>query len=156
MGRGSSSRSGPAADPNALRRDRDKGEWTILPIEGRGDEPAPEWPLSPANEREAHFWDLHWRKPQAVMWERFGQEIEVATYCRTLAQAEKHDAAVAIRTLLKQQMEQLGISVPGLRANRWIIPRDEVKTRRAERAEEIAEPRTSTRDRLKALAGGAG
>jgi len=40
--------SGPAPDPNALRRDRaeDKAGWTILPADGRQGDP-PDWPLQP-------------------------------------------------------------------------------------------------------------
>jgi hypothetical protein len=55
------------------------------------------------------------------MWEAAGQEEEVAIYVRTLGQAEKLDASTASRTLLRQQMEALGISIPGMMRNRWKI-----------------------------------
>lgn len=38
---------GRKPDPNALRRQRDGKEWVKLRPEGRGDAPAPEWPLMP-------------------------------------------------------------------------------------------------------------
>jgi hypothetical protein len=34
-------------------------------------------------------WAGEWRRPQAVMWERFGQELEVALYVRCLVRAEQ-------------------------------------------------------------------
>lgn len=55
------------------------------------------------------------------MWEANGQLVEVALYVRSLKDAEKPKASVAIRTLVKQQQEALGISLPGLARNRWII-----------------------------------
>jgi hypothetical protein len=38
-------------DPQALRRDRDDGDWTTLPAEGRKGKP-PKWPLTKATARE--------------------------------------------------------------------------------------------------------
>jgi hypothetical protein len=80
------------------------------------------------------------------MWEANGQELEVALYVRSVRAAERSRASVAMRTLVKQQQEALGLSLPGLARNRWII------------APNAAEPSvrsvaptgsTSTRDRLK-------
>lgn len=124
---GARGRSGPAPDPNALRRDRkDDGPWTVLPAEGRtGD--APEWPLSDETKREIALWEREWRRPQAVEWERNGQELEVAIYVRTIIAAEKHDAAQNMRNLLRQQQEALGISLPGLLRNRWKIAGGDVE-----------------------------
>lgn len=65
---GARARSGPAPDPNALRRERDVGEWTILPADGRPGS-APEWPLRGQSDREVELWDAMWSKPQALMWE---------------------------------------------------------------------------------------
>lgn len=63
------------------------------------------------------------------MWERNGQELEVALYVRTLAVAEQPGARTDIRTLVKQQMEQLAISLPGLARNRWLVdPGDRLPT----------------------------
>lgn len=123
MGRGGArARSGPAPDPNALRRDRkeDQAGWVTLPAEGR-EGPAPEWPLTRAVKREAVLWEREWARPQAVMWERLGLEVEVALYVRSLAAAEKASAPVNARTLVRQQQEALGLSIPGLARNRWRI-----------------------------------
>jgi hypothetical protein len=71
--------SGPPPDPNALRRDRasDKAGWTTLPAAGRAGKP-PAWPLTEQTPREIRLWDDLWSRPQAVMWEKLGQEYEVA------------------------------------------------------------------------------
>jgi hypothetical protein len=86
------------------------------------------------------------------MWERNGQELEVALYVRSVVDAESPKATVAARTLVKQQMEALGLSLPGLLRLRWKIASDEV----AERRQSEVGSRGNVRDRLKALDGGAG
>jgi hypothetical protein len=119
---GARARSGPAPDPHALRRDRpsDQAGWTHLPAQGRQGS-APRWPLSRATRRELDLWEIEWRRPQAIMWEANHQEVEVALYVRTLRDAERPKAPVSVRTLVKQQQEALGVSLPGLLRNRWII-----------------------------------
>jgi hypothetical protein len=151
---GARARSGPAPDPNALRRDRDQGEWTVLPFEGRGDEPTPAWPLDGQSDREAVLWESFWRKPQAVVWDRLGQHVEVAMFVRNLTFAEIPGAPVNLGTLVRQQMDSLGLTTPGLRANRWRIARDEVAAKRADAAPSAAVASSrSSRDRLKAING---
>lgn len=149
MPRGGHGRSGPAPDPTALRRERDAGEWTVLPAEGRSGDP-PEWPLTVLSVREAELWARLWAMPQALMWERYGQVIEVALYVRNLARVELSDSKVNLGTLVRQQSDSLGLTTPGLRANRW-------------RIEAGAEPeanrpapsrRSSSRSRLKVVASG--
>jgi hypothetical protein len=117
---GARTRSGPAPDPNALRRDRDAGEWVTLPAEGRTTDP-PMWPLVNPSGRELALWRLLWEKPQAVQWERNGQELEVALYVRNLTVVEQPGSPVNAGTLLRQQSESLGLTTLGLRANRWRI-----------------------------------
>lgn len=117
---GARARSGPAPDPDALRRERDGDSWITLPVEGRKGK-APAWPLSAKSKRESTLWDREWKRPQAVEWERNGQEVEVAMYVRTLVASEKLDATQGMRNLLRQQMEALGISLPGLARNQWRI-----------------------------------
>jgi hypothetical protein len=147
---GTRARSGPPPDPMALRRDRPSdGDWIRLPAEGRKGN-APAWPLrsptalldhlltygkdgEPTNsavvdrigkataKRELEVWRREWRRPQAVMWERLGLEVEVAFYVRALVWAEAPDAPVNLRTFVKQLQESLGISLPGLARNRWVI-----------------------------------
>lgn len=118
---GARNRSGPPPDPNALRRNRDAGEWVTLPAEGRvGDEPR--WPLhGEPTPREAYIWRDFWKKPQAVMWERNGQEYEVALLVRRYTEAELPMASANLSTLVRQMMDSLGLTIPGLRTNRWKI-----------------------------------
>lgn len=132
---GARARSGPAPDPNALRRDRDGESWITLPAEGRKGRP-PAWPLDGKSKREVKLWGQEWKRPQAVEWEKNGQEIEVAMYVRTLIASEKLDATQGMRNLLRQQQEALGISLPGLSRNRWQIGE----------TESVAEPKASAGD----------
>ena len=117
---GARARSGPAPDPNALRRDRDGDGWKTLPAKGRQGK-APKWPLSKPTTRETTLWRAEWKRPQAIEWDRNGQEIEVALYVRALVAAEKRDAPTNARTLVRQFQEGLGLSVPGLARNNWKI-----------------------------------
>jgi hypothetical protein len=149
MAKGVHGRQGPPPDPNALRREHDNGEWVTLPSEGRvGD--APDWPLADQTERERELWDNEWRRPQAIMWERNGQELEVAMYCRCFALAEQMNATVAARTLIRQQQEALGISLPGMARNRWKIEAEPTVAKGKARRRSTA----SSRDRFKVVAGG--
>lgn len=150
---GARARSGPAPDPTALRRERDAGEWTVLPAEGRPGDP-PRWPLVGQSDREAELWARLWSKPQALMWERLGQDLEVALFVRNFALAELPGAPINLGTLVRQQQDSLGLTTPGLRANRWRITRDEVAERRADAPAQAARP--SSRGRLKVVAGGDG
>jgi hypothetical protein len=118
---GARARSGPPPDPNALRRDAESdGEWTILPPEGRKGT-TPKWPLDGQTKREGILWRSEWKRPQAVEWERQHQELEVALYVRAVANAERGGAPVNAFTLVKQLMEALGISQPGMLRNRWKV-----------------------------------
>ncbi len=149
---GARSRSGPAPDPQALRRDRDKAAWTHLPAEGRQGEP-PSWPLSKATGRELALWAHEWTRPQAVMWEANHQEVEVGLYVRSLRQAESPKAPVGLRTLVKQMQESLGLSLPGLARNHWIIATSIATPAAA--AATGTEGRPSVRERMKVVQGGA-
>jgi hypothetical protein len=147
---GARGRSGPPPDPNALKRDKDQAFWESLPRDGREGDP-PEWPLENQTERESELWVREWARPQAVMWERNSQELEVAMYVRSFASAEQMNATVAARTLVRQQQEALGISLPGLLRNKWKIeePSKASAQRKAGRASK------SARDRFKVVEGGA-
>lgn len=147
---GARSRSGPAPDPTALRRERDAGEWTILPADGREGE-TPEWPLVEPSDREAALWDSLWGKPQALMWERYGLHFEVALYVRRLAEAEKPGSPANLSTLVRQMADSLGLTTPGMRANRWRIVRDEEA--RPAASGRTASARSSARSRLKVVPG---
>ncbi|TXS39272.1 hypothetical protein [Streptomyces sp. OR43] len=153
---GARTRSGPAPDPTALRRDRDAGEWTILPAEGRQGA-TPDWPLTAQAEREEDLWEDLWAKPQALVWERYGQEVEVALYVRRLVEAEERGAAAVLTTLVRQMADSLGLTTPGMRANRWRIDRgsEQDETPAAPGAVPDISP-TSARARLRAVSGGSG
>ena len=152
---GARARSGPAPDPNALRRDRPSdGEWETLPAEGRlGDPPA--WPLLGQTEREAELWIVMWAKPQAIIWERNGQEIEVALYVRNLTYVENPESSVTAGTLLRQQADSLGVTVPGMRSHRWKIAA-KPQERSTGPVADVVPISTSTRTRLKAVPRGEG
>jgi hypothetical protein len=139
---------GRVPDPQALRRDRpgDSATWTRLPVAGRTGEP-PAWPLSRPTARERALWATEWRRPQALMWETNGQELEVALYVRSVRDAERPRATVASRTLVKQQQEALGLSLPGLLRLRWTIVSDDIQANSIRTPSIPAGP--STRDRLK-------
>jgi hypothetical protein len=144
-------RSGPPPDPNALRRERDVGEWTELPAEGRPGE-APEWPLDGQTDREMALWRRLWRMPQALMWQRYAQELEVALYVRQLVRCEKPRSPIILGTLVRQTADSLGLTTPGLRANRWRIAAAGANAQTT--AAEGDQPRPSARDRLTVVRGG--
>lgn len=143
---GARARSGPAPDPNALRRDRpsDAAEWIVLPAEGRQG-PPPAWPLPDPDDRERELWAELWAKPHGVAWEHLGLHHEVALYVRRLVEAEYHNSPVALSTLVRQLGDSLGITTPGMRANRWRIG-DPVTA-----ADRKPAARRSARDRFKVV-----
>jgi len=142
---GARSRSGPPPDPASLTST--EGDWTVLPAEGRPGDPPP-WPMVEVLERELDIWADLWSSPQAVMWEREGQEFTVALYVRRLVEAEKHDSKVNLSTLVKQLGEGLGLTSPGMRSNRWKIAPEKP-------ADDTAGPVVpSARERFTVVAGG--
>ncbi|MGW5556867.1 hypothetical protein ACWER9_06545 [Micromonospora sp. NPDC003944] len=118
---GARARSGPAPDPEALRRERgtDPG-WHVLPATGRPD-PPPEWPLPDPADRELQLWKTLWAKPQATRWEVLGQDLEVALYVRRFVAAEQPGASSSAVVVVRQLGEALGLTIPGLLRNRWQI-----------------------------------
>jgi len=141
---------GPAPDPNALRRDRkDDAGWVSLPSGGRTGV-APVWPLTGLSDRESELWESLWMKPQAILWEKNSQELEVALFVRRLAEVELPDAPVTLGVLVAKQMDQLLLTLPSMFRARVKVADDEVAARR-ESAPVVA---SSVRDRLK-LAHGA-
>ncbi|HWU21542.1 MAG TPA: hypothetical protein VN088_08455 [Nocardioides sp.] len=142
--------SGPAPDPNALRRDRqqDRDGWTTLPAEGRTDA-APVWPFAQAAERELEVWSAIWSTPQSVAWQRLGWLHDVALYVRHLVLAENGDLKAAGEA--RQWSDRLGLNPAAMLRNRWKVAADETKERREQRS-----GASDVRDRLKAISGGAG
>lgn len=144
--------SGPAPDPNALRRDRkDDAGWTTLPASGREGK-TPNWPLTDVEPREIELWVSFWKRPQAILWERNQQELEVALLVRRLVEAEERGSSTSLGTLVRQQMDALLLTIPSMLSARIRISTDEVAVKRDE---SVAQPRVSARDRLKAINGGA-
>ena len=149
---GARGNAGRVADPNALRRERsgDSASWTVL---AAFDGPAPQWPLSENLEngaREMAIWERLWRRPQASEWLRLGLEDEVALYVRYLAEAEFPDASSAVRTLVKQHQELLGLSTAGLNRLRWQLPAGEAPAS----VPAAAKRKASSRARLKVVGNG--
>lgn len=105
---GARARSGPAPDPNALRRDRkdDKAEWTILPAEGRKGDPPP-WPLVGQTEREIEIWLRYWAKPQAIIWERDHLAEVVALFVRQFCEGEVPKASAENRKTVRMMFADL-------------------------------------------------
>jgi hypothetical protein len=71
--------------------------------------------------RENYIWREMWTKPQAVVWEQNGLHYEVGLLVRKLTEAEQVGASAGLSTLVRQMMDSLGLTVPGMRANRWKI-----------------------------------
>lgn len=168
---GARARSGPAPDPNALRRDRadDKG-WTTLPAEGFAGV-VPDFPLPKAIQFSSYFedgkkvtepdddetdavWDCEadlwadlWRKPQAFMWSKLGMHYQVAAYVRAFLESVEAEASAGLKTAVLRMEAELGVSLIGMNALRWKFSEDQLGARRSE-----VVPRVSTaRDRLKSL-----
>lgn len=147
---GARGRSGPAPDPNALRRDRkDDAAWVTLPAGGFTGE-VPAWPLVLVTPDELALWGLLWCKPQAAMWSKLGLDLVVASYVRAFLESVQPDASAGLKTAVLRMAEEIGLSLPGMHKLRWKFSEDEV----AERREEARPERQSARDRLRAINGG--
>src|SRR6185369_1931074 len=123
--------------------------WVHLPAAGR-DGPVPPWPLGRPTKFELETWEREWLRPQAVMWERRGWEVQVAIYVRTLRVASSPKASSATTTNLLRQMVNLGLTDDGLARNRWIIDDQAAAAPKSKRP-----PTSTARDRLTMLQGGA-
>jgi hypothetical protein len=141
-------RSGPPPDPNALRRGGTKLEQIHLPAAGREGDPPP-YPLDRPSEREMAVWNRVWHTPQAAAWDNYVDTV--AFYVQAYVLAESPTANTAIRTLVKQYQDTLGLTDAGLRSNRWVIDSEpEQKQTRTDDAH-----RRSAKARLRSIEGGA-
>ena len=147
--KGGHSRSGPAPDMYALRRHGQVGDWTVLPAEGR-EGPPPAWPLTGASARELELWERLWTMPQATAWEHLRQDLEVALYVRNLVIVEQPGFPVSLGTLVRQMADSLGLTVPGMRSNRWRVLGEDANPRTVSpsRVSSLERARQSSRDRL--------
>ena len=121
--------SGPAPDPNALRRNRkdDTASWRTLPPTGlQGD--IPSWPaeIERASVKELALWTRLWREqPQAHIWRSHHLDIQVATYVRTALFAAQSGVAATYLTAVRQQAEGLLLTPAALRSSRYKVTGDE-------------------------------
>lgn len=117
-------RSGPAPDPNALRREKDGKDWVSLPAKREG--PLPPWPryMSAPNEAELAMWEELWEKPQALVWEADHLEHTVAVYVRLFIECSQRNASAQRGTLMRQREDGLLLSASALAAARYVIKTD--------------------------------
>lgn len=119
---GARARSGPA--PTSTERShkakQDQQGWVTLPADGR-DGPEPAFPLADPSPRELQLWERLWETPQATMWERLGQDFEVASYVRLLVRAESPRSSAIVWGQVKMFAESLGLSVSGMQRNKWTV-----------------------------------
>lgn len=92
------------------------------------------------------------------MWERLVLHLEVALFVRTLAEAERPDARTEPMKLVRQYMESLGLTSPGMLRLRWKVgPSEQAETPAEETTTEKAAPRRkSAKGRLKVVTSGEG
>ncbi|WP_206281484.1 hypothetical protein [Streptomyces prasinopilosus] len=137
-------------------RAAEAGGWKTLPADGYAG-PVPEWPLTEATPREEAVWADLWAKPQAVMWAEMGQALEVALFCRTLAEAERPDARADIKKMVRGYLDSLGLSVSGMLRNRWrIAPVVDAVVLDLPSVAAEAPRRPGPRDRMKVVPNGEG
>jgi hypothetical protein len=122
---GARPRSGPAPDPNALRRDRDKGEWTRLPKDGCGLD-IPEWPseFDKPSMNELAMWQRLWRTPQALVWHANGIVDMVVIYIRASLQAGQAHAGPGILASFRQYSDALLLTPAALAREGFYIEGD--------------------------------
>jgi hypothetical protein len=150
---GARTRSGPAPDPNALRRSRkdDAAGWTVLPNEGRTT-PTPAWPAPTQTDREAELWTEMWATPQALIWERDGLRHYVAMFVRLLAEAEVEKASAENRKTVRMMYADLYLTSDAMARARIRIAEDETAAKR----EPGVAKRATARDRMRVVDGSGG
>lgn len=148
---GARARSGPAPDPQALRRERrDDADWVTLPAEGYTGV-VPRFPLIAALGAETDLWTILWRKPQAFMWAKLGLEYEVAAYVRAFLESTEAEASAGLKTAVLRMSAEIGLSLPGMHSLRWKFAEDELGARREDRPQRVG---GSAKDRLKIINSG--
>jgi hypothetical protein len=123
---GARPRSGPTPDPNALRRDRDKGEWTRLPKSGCHLD-IPEWPaeFDEPSMNEMAMWQRLWRAPQALVWHANNILDIVVVYVRASLQAAQAHAGPGILASYRQYSDALLLTPAALAREGFYIEGDE-------------------------------
>jgi hypothetical protein len=150
---GARNRSGPPADEKSARSDRRGYSLSALPATGYTG-PIPSWPLTEQSDREAEVWEWAWRTPQAWAWSQPSEKWRarsVAMWVRVAVRCEAPDVGAALLTLLPRYASDVGMTTAGLAEMGWKVAVDQVGAKRAETVK-----RTSSRDRMKIVAGEAG
>ena len=151
---GARPRSGPAPDPNALRRARkDDAGWTTLP-DNRAEMAAPEFPLPEPSERELELWAQWWAHPVALVWEQGQETYYVAFTVRMFAEAEKPGARTEDRKSLRTMMADLYLT-PDAQAKARLRIAGTTTPAESAAPSAPAPRRSSARDRLVVHDGGA-
>lgn len=95
-------------------------DWVELPADGFAGQ-IPDFPLPDALALEVDLWTELWQKPQAAAWSALGLKFQVAAYVRTYLKATALDAVNGWSTVMLRMEAELGLNVPGMRANGWRI-----------------------------------
>lgn len=135
----------PKKDSERRRRNAPMANTVKLPAAGRKGT-TPRWPLSG---RTPKGWVGLWKKPQAVMWERNGDELLVARYLklRNMVQdpVDISDVKPTVLGELRQMEDRLGLSPMALLRLRWEIVEEGPEVVSSPR------PRRSRRGRLRVV-----
>lgn len=118
---GARARSGPPADLNSYRQQRNEDGWIKLP-EHVDRKRTPNWPLVPKpSDRERELWRRFWKMGQSIIWESQHQQMPLAIYVRLLVriEAEDFDVPASLLTQSRIMADDLGITIPGMTRNRW-------------------------------------
>ena len=146
---GARARSGPAPDPNALRRSRKSDPaWTKISADARTGKDAPEWPLVEPSDRELELWRAWWSLPVAALWLDSHSLDYVAFTVRMFSEAEQPKARTEDRKSLRQMMADLYMTPDSqLRARIIILDEDAAQTA-APAVESAGDNVTDIRNRL--------
>lgn len=126
---GARARSGPAPDPNALPRVRDKGEWKVLPKEGRTGTP-PQWPLPPDVRAQAQL--EHTERRAAEVRDQWANAEDSRKAASVAKKLDRLEGALAEMRAVMAQREQMELA---LWAELWAMPQALVWERQSQQWE---------------------
>lgn len=119
---------GPAPSANPRRRNVRPGT-VQLPAHGF-DGPAPDWPISDADDAELEAWNSLWRLPQAAAWQQMNVARTVARYVRALIVAESRESTAFQLSEVRQLEDRLGLTPMSMLRLRWEVVADELAAAR--------------------------
>ena len=105
--------------PDQVRR-RNTKLVSMLPPEGR-EGPIPDWPLETQLPGEKERWALVWAMPQAVIWEAWHLEVEVAQWVRVMVRSEKPGAPITLLGEARRFAAEMGATPVGAARLQWIL-----------------------------------